>query len=192
MRKKMGNVTFIAMVGVMGAVCFAANFLSIQLPPVAGTVPRIHLGNIMCLLAGLVLGPLPGGIAAGVGSMFYDFTNTLYIASAPYTLIFKFFMAFVCGAIAWSGGAEAKHRTRNILAAVAGQLTYIVLYLGKNFIVERYFSRLELETVLLSLAQKAISSGINGAIAVICAVPLAFALRKGLEQAHLRGLENMR
>lgn len=192
MRKKMGNIMFIAMVGIMGAVCFAANFLSIPLPPVAGTVPRIHLGNIMCLLSGLVLGPIPGGIAAGVGSMFFDFTNPVYFTSAPFTLVFKFAMAYVCGAIAWAGGAQAKRKGRNFAAAALGQLVYIVLYLGKNFITDVFFSRLEMQTALLAMAQKGLTSTINAVIAVAFAVPLAFALRKGLDQANLRGIENTR
>lgn len=192
MRKKMGNVMFIAMIGVMGAVCFAANFLYVPLPPIAGTTPRIHLGNIMCLLSGLILGPIPGGIAAGVGSMFFDLTNPLYIASAPFTLIFKFLMAFVCGKIAWGKNTEAKLFKRNIFAAAMGQLAYLVLYLGKDLITNLYFNRLEIETALLSLLQKGVTSGINAIIAVVFAVPLAFALRKGLDQANLQGLRNMR
>jgi len=192
MRKKMSNTMFVAMVGVMGALVFAANYLYVPLPAVAGTTPRIHMGNIMCLLAGLTLGPIPGGIAAGVGSLFFDLTNPLYVSSAPFTLIFMFLMAFVCGQIAWGREAQAKSFKRNIAAGVLGQLTYIILYLGKDLITNLFFNRVEIQTALVSLAQKGITSTINGIIAVVFAIPLSFALRKGLEQANLHGLRDMR
>ena len=191
MRKKMNNVMFVAMVGVMGALVFASNYLYVPLPAIAGTTPRIHMGNIMCLLSGLILGPIPGGIAAGVGSLFFDLTNPLYVSSAPFTLVFKFLMAFVCGSIAWSRGMEAKSFKRNIFAGILGQLTYIILYLGKDLATNLFFNRVEVQTAMFSLAQKAVTSTINGIIAVVFAVPLSFALRKGLEQANLHGLRDI-
>ena len=191
MRKKMTNITFVAMVGVVGALVFASNYLYVPLPAIAGTTPRIHMGNIMCLLAGLILGPIPGGIAAGVGSLFFDLTNPLYVSSAPFTLVFKFLMAFVCGSIAWGRGMEAKSFKRNIVAGILGQLTYIILYLGKDLATNLFFNRVEVQTALFSLAQKAVTSTINGIIAVAFAVPLSFALRKGLEQANLHGLRDI-
>lgn len=186
----MKNTHMLAMIGVLGALCFAANYLSIPLPAIAGTPTRIHMGNVMCLLSGMILGPFAGGVAAGVGAMFYDFTNPVYFTSAPFTLVFKFMMAFVCGKIAYSGGADAKKQRRNILAAAAGQLTYIILYLGKTFVEGRFFHRLEMETVIATLIQKGGASLLNGIIAVIVAVPLAAALRKGLDSAHLRVVKN--
>ncbi|MDR2909335.1 MAG: ECF transporter S component [Oscillospiraceae bacterium] len=185
LKRTAGNTRLLAMVGVLGALCFVSNYLSIPLPAVAGTPTRIHLGNVMCLLSGMLIGPVPGGVAAGVGSMLYDFTNPAYIADSYFTLIFKFLMGFVCGKIARAGKADAKNRRRSILAAALGQLTYIALYLSKSFLTTRYFDRMELETVVAAVIQKAIASTLNGIIAVIVVVPLALALRKGLEHAGL-------
>lgn len=190
MSKKKNPTMFVAMVGVMGALVFAASHISFRLPAIAGTNPRIHFGNIMCLLSGLILGPAAGGISAGVGSLFFDLTSD-YVTSAPFTLVFKFLMAFVCGKIAWSKDAQAKSFRRNLVAGILGQLTYIVLYLGKDLITNLYFHRVEVQTALLSVAQKGFFSTINGVIAVICAVPLSFALRKGLRQANLHGLQDI-
>jgi uncharacterized membrane protein len=177
------TVRDMAMIGVLTALVFAASWISINIPtPINST--RIHLGNVMCLLSGLILGPIPGGIAAGLGSMFFDFTNPLYISSAPFTLVFKFLMAFVCGKVARVNGAEACHTGQNILAAFLGQFTYVVLYLGKGFAEDYFFLRAELETVLIDVGTKAVTSGINGVIAVIVAVPLAAALRVALKRRH--------
>ena len=71
--------------------------ISVPIPVAIGDVTRIHLGNIFCLLSGLVLGPVGGGLAAGLGSALYDMTNPAYIASAPFTFAFKFMLAAVCG-----------------------------------------------------------------------------------------------
>ncbi len=57
------------------------------------------MGNVLCLLSGMLLGPLQGGFAAGIGSMFFDLTNPAYITSAPFTFAFKFVMAWLCGKI---------------------------------------------------------------------------------------------
>ena len=61
-------------------------------------------------------------------------TNPAYIASAPFTFAFKFMLAAVCGWIAWAKGSRAENHGQNILAAIAGSATYMVLYLGKSFI----------------------------------------------------------
>ena len=81
-----------------------------------------------------MLGPVGGGLAAGLGSALYDMTNPAYIASAPFTFAFKFMLAAVCGWIAWAKGGRAENHGQNILAAIAGSATYMVLYLGKSFI----------------------------------------------------------
>ena len=169
------------LIGVLAALVFAASMIQIMIPtPIDGT--RIHLGNIMCLLAGFLLGPIGGGLAAGIGSMFYDFTNPIFIESAPYTLVFKFLMAFVCGVISWAGGAEAKKMRRNIIAACCGAIFYVILYLGKSFVTNVFFDRMEIQTVMISISTKAVISTINGIIAATVSVPLA----KVVQQALLR------
>lgn len=91
------SVYRVAAVGVFAALVFVSNMVSIPIPVAIGDVSRIHLGNIFCLLSGFVLGPVGGGLAAGIGSALYDVTNPAYIASAPFTFVFKFLLAAVCG-----------------------------------------------------------------------------------------------
>lgn len=182
--KQTFNIRTLAMTGVLAALVFAASTISVNIPtPIDNT--RLHLGNVICLLSGLLLGPIPGGLAAGIGSLFFDLTNPLYISTAPFTLVFKFLMAFACGKIASIGGANGESFRLNVAGAVAGALLYVVLYLGKNFVESYFFLRLELETVLITLAQKGVASTVNGVIAVVAAVPLAAALRKGLQRTGL-------
>lgn len=175
----------------MAALVFVGSMISIPLPYEA----RIHMGNIFCLLAGFMLGGLKGGLAAGIGSMFYDFTNPLYISDAPITFINKFMMAFVCGVIA--GGViksyaasdkpakTGKKVVRLLIAAVAGALTYVALYLTKSYFTMVLVERIEWEVIAIKLSTKAASSIINGTIAAVVSVPLAVALKSGLRRAGL-------
>ena len=184
MQKKPITVHQMCAIGLMAALVFASSYISINIPTVLG-VSRIHFGNAFCLLSGLLLGGLPGGIAAGFGSCLFDLTNPLYISSAPFTLVFKFALAFVCGAISHSGGHKAESRPRNLTACICGSLTYAVLYVGKNFLEDTLFLRTELETALIDMAQKGTTSLVNAAIAVILASVLWPVIRSAIRRTPM-------
>lgn len=173
-----------AAVGVFAALVFVSNLISIPIPVAIGDVSRIHLGNIFCLLSGLVLGPVGGGLAAGIGSALYDVTNPAYIASAPFTFVFKFLLAAVCGWVAYAWGRTGGSYKLNICGAVAGSAVYMVLYLGKAFVTGLLLGS-ELGAVLTAVAAKAATSGINAIIAVAISVPLCAVVRSALRKSHL-------
>ena len=54
----------VAGIGVFAALVFVSSMISIPIPVAIGSVTRIHLGNIFCLLSGFILGPVGGGLAA--------------------------------------------------------------------------------------------------------------------------------
>lgn len=178
--KSICSVRSLTRIGVMAAAVYAASaFLQIPIPlPIGST--RLHMGNVMCLLGGLLLGPVPGGLAAGIGSMLFDLTSPAYVTSAPFTFAFKFAMAWVCGQLARR--PIGNHRRAYTLGAAAGSVTYILLYLTKAFVEARLVLGLPLEAALLTVAQKAAVSSVNGAVAVLAAVPLALALRPVLRE----------
>lgn len=177
------NIRQVAFVGIMAALVYVTSaYLQINIPTAIGST-RLHMGNVMCLLSGLLLGPLQGGLAAGIGSMFFDLTNPLYIASAPFTFAFKFMMAWLCGIIAHKCGKEALWKT--ILGAVAGAVTYVILYLGKSFIEDYFVLGLPLDAVMLTVTQKGLVSTVNGIIAAVVSVPLYLTLRPLLQRANL-------
>ncbi len=173
-----------ALVGVFAALVFVSNMISVPIPVAIGDVSRIHLGNIFCLLSGFVAGPVFGGLAAGVGSALYDLTNPAYIASAPFTFAFKFLLAAVCGWVAYAKGQEGANHKLNILAAAAGSLTYMILYLTKAFVSGLLIGS-EMGAVLTAVATKAATSGINAVIAVVVSVPLCAVVRAALKKSHL-------
>jgi len=184
MNKKPMSVYKLSAIGLMAALVFASSNISINIPTILG-ISRIHLGNAFCLLSGLLLGGVSGGLAAGIGSCFLDRTNPLYISSAPFTFAFKFLLAFVAGTIAHGAGRRADSTKCNLAACICGSLTYVVLYLGKNFLSDTLFLRTELATALIDLGQKAATSLTNAAIAVVIALPLWTAIRTAIVKTPL-------
>ncbi len=177
------NIRQVAFVGIMAALVYVTSaYLQINIPTAIGST-RLHMGNVMCLLSGLLLGPFQGGLAAGIGSVFFDLTNPMYIASAPFTFAFKFIMAWLCGIIAHKCGKEVLWKT--ILGAVTGAVTYVILYLGKSFIEDYFVLGLPLEAVVLTVTQKGLVSTVNGIIAAAASVPLYLALSPVLKKANL-------
>lgn len=178
-REKNNTVYSITLVGLMAAMCFVATFLRIDIPTPMGKT-MLHLGNVMCLLSGLVLGPVKGGLAAGLGSGFFDLFDPAYIAGAPFTFAFKFCMAFVCGAISHK---KLDSRPRRIAGAVLGSLSYVVLYVGKNVAEGLWFYRQPFKTVLTVAATKLSVSLTNGLIAVVVSLLLFGVMRPILKKA---------
>ncbi len=168
--------------GLMAAAVYVASaFLQIPIPTAIDST-RLHMGNVMCLLSGLLLGPWLGGLAAGTGSMLFDLTSPAYIASAPFTFAFKFLMAWACGKIA--ALPRPGRNMRFLTGTLCGSLLYVVLYLSKNFVEHYFLLRLPMEAVLLTLSQKALVSLVNAVVAVCVAVPLGLSLRPVMGALH--------
>ena len=186
MNKNSKKLLQLVVIGLMAAIVFVTSkFLTIPIATIAGTPTRIHFGNVMCILSGLLFGGLNGGLASGIGSGFVDLLDPIYLASTPSTVINKFVMGFVAGKLSHAKGRNGKSFKRNIISAVLGQLSYIILYLLYTFFVMFAFYRNDIHTVLIVIVQKAVASSLNGIIAVIIAVPLAMALRKGLSNTRI-------
>ena len=174
----------IALISVFAALVFAANWLYIPIPVAVGNMSRISLGNVFSLLSGLILGPIGGGLASGIGAALFDVTNPAYIASAPFTFVFKFLLAAVCGWIAHTKGCKGENHKRNLVAAVCGSVTYIILYLTKAFIQSMLVGN-AINVVLLAVGEKLLTSSVNAVVAVIISVSLSAAIRLALKRIGL-------
>ena len=192
--KNKNSIYKIVTVGLLGALVFVSNYLSFPIPVPVGDISRIHLGNAFCLLAGFVMGPIGGGLASGIGAMLYDLTNPAYIASAPFTFVFKFLLAAVCGLIAHKGKITGNMLEedftitvpRSIVAGICGSLTYIVLYLAKSYITTVLAGSAP-EAAAIALATKAASSTVNAILAIIISVPYTLVKdhRTGCEKGNI-------
>lgn len=180
------KLSFIIAVGLMSALVFVGNYIQIKIPN-GVFITRIHFGNSMCLLAGLLLGGLGGGIASGIGAALYDLLDPIYIFSAPFTFLSKFAMGFICGAIAGRAKSSDKASFRITAAAVTGQLTYIVLYIARTYILQILLGAAH-ETAMTATVTNLITSSVNGIIAVVVSVPLFYALKKPLMSTYFAEL----
>ena len=175
----------IVFVALMAALTVAGSALRITLPiDIAGTT-SFHLGNIMCALSGLLLGPWLGGLAAGLGSAIYDMTNPLYISECWITFLTKGAYGLVAGLIIRAGGKKFGY-VKALLATLAGALTYAALYLAKSY----FYSGLLLKgltptAALTTVIAKLPATTFNAVIAIVIAPFLAVNIRAALEHNHL-------
>ena len=131
---------------------------------------KLHFANALCLLSGLLLGPVYGGLAAGLGSGLYDALAGGYgLVEVLITFVSKFAMAYVCGMIAHRESARRGKVDRTLVASVAGALTYVALYMLKTYIFNRFVYGYPLDTVGATMVSKLIPSLINAGVAIVAA-----------------------
>lgn len=166
------------LVGVFAALVFAGSLPRITVPAALGTT-SFHLGNIFCALSGILLGPLDGALAAGLGSMLYDLTNPLYVSECWITFLTKGAYGLVAGLIAWSGGKKGASYPRNLAGTAGGAVTYALLYLLKSFAWTGLLVKgLTPAAAAISLADKLPATLFNAVVAILCAPVLAEAVQR--------------
>ena len=182
----------IVLTALLAALTVAGSAIRITVPlDIAGT-SSFHLGNILCAMAGVLLGPVYGGLAGGLGSAIYDILNPLYISECWITFLMKGAYGLVAGLIAWSGkkpwDINIPHcYLKAMVATVAGAVTYAALYLAKSYFYSGLFLHgLTPEAALINLVGKLPATIFNAVVAIVCAPLLVIAISKALEKAHLR------
>lgn len=180
------KLSFIIAVGLMAALCYVGNYLQIKIPN-GVLITRVHLGNSMCLLAGILFGGPIGGLASGIGAALYDLFDPVYIISAPFTFLSKFAMGYVTGSLAKSSKSLRNVTAHLAISGILGQLAYIILYLGKTYLSQRILGY-EVGTALTAVGTNAITSTINAVLAVVISVPLFMALKKPLCHTYFKDL----
>lgn len=179
MKNKSNFSTFrIVFIAMMAAIVFVVTFFRF---PLLGS--KVHFANAMCLLSGLLLGPVGGGLAAGMGSAIYDFTAGYGIIEALITFVSKFAMAFICALIA--GKAEEKEKARVVAGSVIGALSYVALYMLKTFVFQKFVYGYPMETVWATMLSKLPASLINAVFAMIVTPILYAAVLPVLKKAGL-------
>ena len=187
----------IVLTALLAALTVAGSAIRVTLPiDIAGTT-SFHLGNIMCALAGLLLGPWYGALAAAIGSAIYDFTNPLYIAESWITFLTKGAYGLVAGLVFWYGDRvflAIKQGWKKLVqagylkaaaATAAGAVTYAVLYLVKSYFKGIWVSGLTHDAAMLTLAAKLPATIFNGVVAIIFAPILIVAIKAALKKSHL-------
>ena len=178
-------VLMICMAAVMAALVAVGSKLGIQIPSVLGS-SRFHLGNVMCALSGLLLGPWWGALASGLGSAVFDLFDPLRIMEAPITFVTKGVYGLVAGAVYFNVFKGRSNYVAEAVSAAAAAVSYIAIYLVKVFFYNGLLVKgLAPDAAWLAVLEKIPSSAFNGIVAVVFAPILGVALHKALKAAHL-------
>ena len=187
-KKEQKLIVKICVVAMMAAVVFVGNYLRIKIPVSLGGTTAFTLANILCALAGILLGPWWGGLAAGLGSAIYDMLDPEYIVEAPITFLTKGMYGLVAGLVLYYIFKNSREKYGpQVVATACAAVAYLIVYSLKVFFYNGMVIQGLAEPVQcwLLVASKLPSSVFNGVVAVIFAPILGVALMKALRSAHL-------
>lgn len=153
--------------------CIATMVIQIPTP----TLGYIHPGDCLVLLCGIILGPVLGGLSAGIGSMLADLLSGYIIYAVP-TLLIKAAAACLTGYC---------FRLLQMKASLSPHISLLGAgFFGELTVIAGYFTNGILQTMLLSASftQETFWAGIaNAASGIlpnvlqgIVGIVLAFAL----------------
>lgn len=180
------TLLILCMAAAMAALVALGSGIQIQIPSILGT-SRFHLGNVMCALSGLLLGPWWGALAAGMGSALYDLLlDPTRFAEFPITFVTKSVYGLAAGAVFFKVFKGKSNYVNEAIASAAAAASYIAVYLVKCFFYNGLLIKgLTPGGAWLGVLEKVPSSLFNGVVAVIFAPILGVALHKALKAAHL-------
>lgn len=164
MQNKTKKIVFLAL---LAALCCVATMV-IPIPTPTGGY--LNAGDIIVVFAALVVGPVWGGVSAGVGSMMADILGG-YAAYAPGTLIAKGLAALITGLV-------FRRTKKAIPAAICGELAMAAVYFVYEAVVLGFG---------LGAAVEILGNLMQGAVGVIGGVTLYYALRRVPEIQKLSG-----
>ena len=174
----------IVLVGLLAALTVVGSGLRIKVPSAIVGTSAFHLGNIMCALSGILLGPWLGGLAAGLGSAIYDMFDPMYIAECWLTFLMKGAYGVVVGLV-FGIGKKQWNYLKATLASAAGAVTYAVLYLSKNYIKAIVVQGVAASAAWIAVLDKIPATVFNAVVAIAFAPLLASAIHNGLKRSHL-------
>lgn len=176
----------------MTAIVYLGNTMRIVMPISIGGNTAFTLGNIFGVLAGLLLGPWWGLLAAGLGPFIYDFFDPRYTAKAPITFFTKSVFGLIAGLVLYYVFVRVLKKEKTsyvaqVVAALCAAVGYLVVYSVKNYFYDGMIMMADFTpaagwTIIISKLPATI---FNGAVAVIFAPILGVALMKALKAAHL-------
>ena len=188
MRKEQKLLVKLCAVAMMAAIVFVGNYLRVKIPVSLGGTTSFTLANILCALAGLLLGPWWGGLAAGMGSAIYDMLDPEYIVEAPITFLTKGMYGLVAGLVLYYVFKNSREKYGpQALATACAAVAYLLVYSVKNFFYNAMFLEGLTEPIQcwIVVASKLPASVFNGVVAVVFAPILGVALMKAMRAAHL-------
>lgn len=172
--------------GLFAALAYVAfTFLKISIPTPAGYT-AFHLGNTFCILAALLLGGLPGGIAGAIGMGIGDILDPLYITVAPKTIILKLMIGIITGFVAHKcfhiHTLEGKKLVKaTILSTSAGMLFNCIAEPLFGYFYTAFILGAPAKAAATLAAWNAVTTLTNAVLAVIISTMLYLAIRPRLK-----------
>ena len=194
---KKNPALMIAKVGIMAALSYLAfTFIQFKIPA-GGDYTSFHLGNTFCVLAALLFGGLPGGIAGAIGMTIGDLLDPVYITSAPKTFVLKLLIGVFTGLVAHKIGKmslrtpegrlqQPKHVFLwTVLGSSAGMMFNVIAEPVVSYFYKRYILGVDAEASAILAKLQSLTTFVNAILSVIIAVALYAALRPAMIRTGL-------
>ena len=146
-KKILYNMVLIAL---FSALSFVGTYIAIPI----GT-SKVHLGNFVCILAGLLCGGLIGGLSGSLGMGLNDLLSGYGVDTCIRTLIVKFILGLFAGLL--FRYFLKKEKNINYLFFIISFIflilfiTFLTLYLAKGEVIDLGKKKLSISIILISL-----------------------------------------
>ena len=185
------NIHTLTLAAMLAALCYIGfAFFQIKIP-VGDSSTSFHLGNVFCVLAALLIGPLWGGLAGAVGMTIGDLLDPVYITSAPKTFLLKLCIGLIAGTIAHKVFHLSHEKERKVPLAVAtvlscagGMAFNIVADPLVGYFYKRFLMGVPQDAATILAKISALTTSVNAVIAVIAASLFYLALRPILKRSN--------
>ncbi|MBQ9901207.1 MAG: ECF transporter S component [Clostridia bacterium] len=194
---KKNPALMIAKVGIMAALSYLAfTFVQIKIS-MGGDFSSFHLGNTFCVLAALLFGGIPGGIAGAIGMTIGDLLDPVYITSAPKTFVLKLLIGVITGLVAHKIGKISQRSSDGhtqdsrhvllwtVLGSSAGMLFNVIAEPVVSYFYKRYILGVDAEASAVLAKLQSLTTFVNAVLTVIIAVALYSALRPAMIRTGL-------
>ena len=156
--------------------------LVIQIP-YPGTSGYFNFGDTMVMLSGLLLGPIGGFCAGGVGSAIADVTSG-YSYYAPITLIVKGLEGMAVGYLSSRVREHVRLNVRDVIAVLVGAVIMLIGY----FLAQVFFFTIAVEIAIGELVTINLAQVASGAAVTLSIGPT---IRSYLRTINYGDPENM-
>ena len=184
MNNKILRITTIGLMSALAYVSFT--FLQIKIPTPGGYT-SFHLGNTFVVLAALLLGGLPGGIAGAIGMGISDLLDPIYVTYAPKTIILKLMIGLITGFVAHNifhikDLKGKKLYTSVIISSIAGLFFNVLGEPLFSYFYNSIILQAPVEAAKALATWNGITTSTNAIISVIVASSLYLALQPILKR----------
>lgn len=189
MNEKTFSTRKIAMIGIFAALSYIGfQFLRIDVP-VGTQKTAFHMGNVFVMVAAVLLGGLPGGLAGALGMTIADMTSG-YMTAAPATFLLKLGIGLTVGFVARLTKVNSEEdRTKRILKLVmstgAGAIFNIIADPFVRYLFNLFIYKIEGDIAAKLAAMSSITTIVNAVLAIVVSVLVCEALRPSLKKMNL-------